>query len=131
MNVGHSLGRQDVRGFHPEAMYEFKGDAAEELTDRVTFVDGDVVDHQRMQLRRISGAEAADPLASGIVLAGGSTESTVRGEDGPRLWAGKAGNPFWVEPEALRAALACCPRPRGVRGLVATASSRARSRARR
>ncbi|GAA3083333.1 hypothetical protein GCM10010464_54230 [Pseudonocardia yunnanensis] len=120
-----------MRGFHPEAMYEFKGagDAVEELTDRVTFVDGDVVDHQRMW--RISGAEAADPLTSGIVLAEGSTDSTVRGEDGPRRWAGKAGNPFWVEPDVLHAALACCPRPRGVRDLMATVSSRARSRARR
>lgn len=103
MNVGHSLGRQDVRGFHPEAMYEFKVDG-----------DGDVVDRRRMQLRRISGAEATDPLASGIVRAGGSTESTVRGEDGTRLrlWVGKAGDPFWVEPDVLRADPACCPRPR-------------------
>ena len=97
----------------------------------VTFVDGDAVGQQRMQVQRISGVEAVDPLASGVVLAEGSTESTVESEDGSRLWAGKAGDPFWVEPDVLRAALACCPRPRGVRGLMATVSSRARSRARR
>src|SRR4051794_3627914 len=61
MNVGHSLAGQDVRGFHPEAMYEFKidsdADAVEDLTYRVTFVDGDAVGRQRMQLRRISGVE--------------------------------------------------------------------------
>jgi hypothetical protein len=107
MNVGHSLAGQDVRGFHPEAMYEFKidgdGDAVEDLTYRVTFVDGDALGHQRMQLRRISGVEAVDPLAAGVVLAEGSTESTVEGEDGSRLWAGKAGDPFWVEPDVLHA----------------------------
>jgi hypothetical protein len=106
MNVGHSLAGQDVVGFHPEAMYEFKidgdGDAVEELTYRVTFVDSDVVGHQRMQLRRIDGA-AGDPLAAGIVVAEGGMGSTVEGGDGTRLWAGKAGDPFWVEPNVLHA----------------------------
>ncbi|GAA3438715.1 DUF4331 family protein [Kutzneria kofuensis] len=102
MNVGHSLAGQDVRGFHPEAMYELKidgdGDAVEDVTYRVTF-DSD----QRLQLRRITGAAAPDPHAAGTLLAEGAIESTVDADEGVRLWTGKAGDPFWIEPDVLHA----------------------------
>ncbi|QUQ65822.1 DUF4331 family protein [Kutzneria sp. CA-103260] len=97
MNVSHSLAGQDVRGFHPEAMYEFKidgdGDAVEDLTYRVTFTD-------RLQLRRVTDP---DPHAPGILLAEGPVGATVDAEDGTRLWTGEAGDPFWIEPDVLHA----------------------------
>ena len=107
MNVCHSLAGQEATGFHPEAKYEFKidgnGDAVEELTYRVTFDERDAAGRQRARLRRITGAAAADLHAPGVVVAEGATESTVTGEDGLRLWTGRAGDPFWIEPDVLAA----------------------------
>ncbi|MEV4313542.1 DUF4331 family protein [Actinocrispum sp. NPDC049592] len=102
MNVSHSLAGQQARGFHPEAMYEFKidgnGDAVEELTYRVT-----VTDRDELTLRCLIGADAADPFAQGTVVASGPVGSTVEGPDGLRLWSGEAGDPFWIEPDVLHA----------------------------
>ena len=101
MNAGHSLAGQDVRGFHPEAMYEFKidgdGDAVEDVTYRLTFTD------HLLRLHRIDGTDAPDPFAAGTLLAEGAVGSTVDGPDGIRLWTGQAGDPFWIEPDVLHA----------------------------
>lgn len=105
MNVCHSLAAQDATGFHPEAKYEFKidgdGDAVEELTFRVTFGERDGAGLQHLRLARLTGTEAADPHAPGTVVAEGATESTVTGEQGLRVWSGRAGDPFWIEPDVL------------------------------
>jgi hypothetical protein len=88
-------------------MYEFKvdldGDAVEDLTYRFTFDERDVSGTQRFVLRRIAGREAADPNATGVVLAQGATGETVAAPGGLRAWAGKAGDPFWNDLDVIHA----------------------------
>lgn len=108
INVCHSIfGEIPTPGYHPEGMYEFKvdldGDAVEDVTYRITFADRDAAGKQSFVLRQIDGAEAADPHAFGTVLAEGTTEEVADGPGGLRIWAGKAGDPFWIEPDVLHA----------------------------
>jgi hypothetical protein len=108
INVCHSIaGKVPVPGYHPEGMYEFKvdldGDAVEDLTYRITFDERDPAGKQRFVLRRITGSDAVDPDAAGTVVARGSTGETVATASGLRIWAGKAGDPFWIEPDVLHA----------------------------
>jgi hypothetical protein len=108
INVCHSIfGEIPSPGFHPEGMYDFKidlnGDTVEELTYRLTFEERDIGGRQHYVLRRIAGAGAADPDALGTVIAEGLTDDTVLGPEGSRVWAGKAGDPFWIEPDVLHA----------------------------
>lgn len=107
-NVCHSIfGPIPEPGYHPEAMYEFKidldGDAIEDVTYRVTFDKRDEHRKQRYVVRSIRGAEAVDPHAAGSVIANGITGEFVTTASGFRVWAGKAGDPFWIEPDVLRA----------------------------
>jgi hypothetical protein len=108
INVCHSIfGKIPTPGYHPEGMYEFKidldGDAVEDVTYRVTFDERDSAGKQRFVLRRITEGAAADPNAAGTLLAQGATGETVTGANGLRIWAGKAGDPFWIEPDVLHA----------------------------
>jgi Domain of unknown function (DUF4331) len=112
IDLNHSLGPEvtghGVRaGFHPEGRYEFKvdgdGDAVEDLTYRFVFGELDEDGYQDLWLHRLAGAEASDVHASGTVIADGRTGETVTGLGGVRLWAGKAGDPFWIEPDVLHA----------------------------
>jgi hypothetical protein len=108
INVCHSIaGDIPVPGYHPEGMYEFKidldGDAVEDLTYRITFDERDAVGKQRFVLRRIAGPEAADSRAAGMVIAQGSTNETINKASGLRIWAGRAYDPFWIEPDVLHA----------------------------
>lgn len=108
IDVCHSIaGAIPNPGYHPEGMYEFKvdldGDAIEDLTYRITFDERDPAGKQRYALRRISGAEAADPNAAGLIVAQGTTGDTVITTAGIRIWAGKADDPFWIEPDVLHA----------------------------
>jgi hypothetical protein len=108
INVCHSIaGPIPAPGYHPEGMYEFKvdfnGDAFEEVTYRITFDERDQQGKQRFVLRRIEGDDAANPAAAGAVIAQGTTGETVTAPGGLRIWAGKAGDPFWIEPEVLHA----------------------------
>ncbi|QSY97984.1 DUF4331 family protein (plasmid) [Rhizobium bangladeshense] len=108
LNVCHSIfGEVPTPGYHPEGMYEFKidldGDAVEDLTFRFTFDERDGDGRQGFQLRRISGPAATDPHAPGELLARGVTEEPTTALSGLRAWAGKAGDPFWIEPDVLHA----------------------------
>jgi len=108
INVCHSIaGPVPVPGYHPEGMYEFKvdldGDAVEEVTYRLTFDPRDNAGKQRFTLRGIRGAEASDPHAAGAVLARGVTGETTVTPGGVRVWADRAGDPFWIEPDVLHA----------------------------
>ena len=108
MNVCHSIaGNIPVPGYHPEGMYEFKvdleRDAVEDLTYRITFDERDGDGRQRFVLRLITGADATDPNAAGVVLANGRTDELATTSAGVRIWAGKAGDPFWIEPDVLHA----------------------------
>jgi Domain of unknown function (DUF4331) len=108
INVCHSIaGPVPAPGYHPEGMYEFKidldGDAVEDVTYRITFDERDDVGRQRFVLRCIRGPEAVDPHAAGTVLAQGKTEETTTTAGGVRIWAARAGDPFWIEPDVLHA----------------------------
>lgn len=108
INVCHSIaGAVPAPGYHPEGMYEFKidldGDAVEDVTYRITFDARDAAGAQGFVLRRLAGPEAADPAAQGTVVLEGATGATARAANGLRLWAGKAGDPFWIEPDVLHA----------------------------
>ncbi len=112
MNVNHSIatevtGHRVPAGFHPEAQYEFKvdtdGDAVEELTFRCTFGELDPDGNQPLRLRRLTGPDAADPAAPGTPLVEGVSGRALDGPDGLRLWVGRAGDPFWIEPDVLHA----------------------------
>ena len=108
INVCHSIaGPIPSPGYHPEGMYEFKidldGDAIEEVTYRIKFDARDANGDQRFVLRCIRGADAVDPHAAGTVIAQGTTGEPVVTSTGLRIWAGKAGDPFWIEPDVLHA----------------------------
>ena len=108
MNVCHSIaGDLPAPGYHPEGRYEFKidldADAVEDLSYRFTFEERDPEGRQRYTLRRLGGVEAVDPHAPGTVVAEGSTGAVIAGHEGQRVWAGKAGDPFWIEPDVLHA----------------------------
>jgi len=108
IDVCHSIaGAIPAPGYHPEGMYEFKidldGNAVEELTYRFTFDARDAAGKQRYTLHKIAGADAVDPNAAGTIVAQGATGETVTTASGLRVWAGKAGDPFWIEPDVLHA----------------------------
>ncbi|MFF3749196.1 DUF4331 family protein [Streptomyces sp. NPDC002018] len=108
MNASHSLAGEDIpRGFHPEGRYEFKidgdGDAVEELTYRFTFGERGPDGGQSYRLHRLTGVEAQDPHATGTLVVEGGTDRTQDLGGGVRLWIGRAGDPFWIEPDVLQA----------------------------
>jgi len=108
INVCHSIaGPVPAPGYHPEGMYEFKidldGDAVEDLTYRLTFDARDGQGKQRFVLRQIKGSAAVDPHAAGTVVTEGVTGATASTPSGLRVWAGQAGDPFWIEPDVLHA----------------------------
>ena len=108
INLCHSIfGPIPVPGYHPEGMYEFKvdlnADAVEDLTYRLTFKERDQLGNQSYVLRSIKGPDAADPHAPGTVVTQGTTGQLVTTPSGLRVWAGKAGDPFWIEPDVLHA----------------------------
>jgi len=108
ISVCHSIfGPIPVPGYHPEGMYEFKvdlnGDAVEDISYRFTFEERDKRGQQRYIVRRTRGAQAVDPDAAGTIIAQGKTGETITTPAGVRVWAGKAGDPFWIEPDVLHA----------------------------
>lgn len=108
ISVCHSIfGPIPAPGYHPEGMYEFKvdlnGDATEDITYRLTFNERDKQGKQSYIVRCIKGADAADPHAPGLIVAQGTTGEIITSASGLRVWAGKAGDPFWIEPDVLHA----------------------------
>ena len=108
INVCHSLaGDIPTPGYHPEGMYEFKidldRDSVEDLTYRFVFGERDDQGRQSVTVHRITGEAASDPFVAGTVVASGQTEQTLAGDGGLRVWTGKAGDPFWIEPDVLHA----------------------------
>ncbi|MEU2288539.1 DUF4331 family protein [Streptomyces sp. NPDC013178] len=106
-NHSHSLAGENIpRGLHPEGKYEFKidgnGDAVEDVTYRFTFGEAEADGTQPFRLRRLAGPQARDDFASGTIVAQGRTGRTVEFGSG-RTWVGKAGDPFWIEPDVLHA----------------------------
>jgi hypothetical protein len=93
------------RGFHPEAMYEFKvdldDDAIEDVTLRATFTPLDEQGRQHVTLRLLTGRAARDRDAGGRVIATGRTEQVITGAGGVTLFAGRRGEPFYIEPRVI------------------------------
>jgi hypothetical protein len=94
INVCHSIfGPIPAPGYHPEGMYDFKidlnGDALEDLAYRFTFSERDAQGKQKYTVRRLTGADAADPQAAGTVVAQGTTDESVTTPSGLRVWAEK------------------------------------------
>ncbi|GAA0291313.1 DUF4331 family protein [Kineococcus aurantiacus] len=115
LNTCHSLGQAPTPGWHPEGRYELKvdldGDAVEDLTYRFTFDERDEDGTQRFDLRVLTGPDAADPHAEGEVLLrartgadpGTGTNTGTSTDSGIRVWAGRAADPFSIEPTVLHA----------------------------
>jgi Domain of unknown function (DUF4331) len=91
-------------GFHPEARYEIKihhDDAAVEgLTYRISFGAADPTGHQPLQLHVLTGSDASDDGASGELMLDGATGAEAGG-DSARVWAGRAGDAFYVDLSLL------------------------------
>ncbi|MFF2102299.1 DUF4331 family protein [Streptomyces sp. NPDC058202] len=107
-NHSHSIAGEDIpRGLHPEGRYEFKidgdGDAVEDVTYRFLFEAQDATANQAYQVRRLNGREAGDVLGAGTLIAEGSTGLSTDLVGGGRAWVGKAGDPFWIDPDVLQA----------------------------
>lgn len=108
MNVCSDAGGPDApKGFHPEARYEFKidstGDAVENLTYRFSFGPPDEQESQAVELRRLVGEDAGDDAADGTVLLSGTTGRELSTDGGLRVWTGRAGDPFWMNPAVVEA----------------------------
>ena len=107
MDVNSTITGPDVRpGFHAEARYEFKvhfdGADIETLTYRVAFGEPDAGGQQALRLYALTGAEAREDTAAGtLVLEGRTGEAASR--DDIRIWAGRIGDPFYVDLDELSA----------------------------
>lgn len=108
INVNSSIsGPTAPSGFHPEALYEFKidtnGDAIEDITYRLAFGERGPDGEQTLELCRLDGTHARDHVASAPPLVKGLTNTILSTEDGTRVWAGLAGEPFYIEPTVVGA----------------------------
>jgi hypothetical protein len=94
-------------GFHPEALYEFHidtdGDAVQDLTLRFSFLPADADRQQSWALRQLTGADAADRNAGGTLVATGVTGDSITTWNGINVFAGLAGEPFFIEPTVITA----------------------------
>ena len=104
MNANTSLaGDKRTPGFHPEARYEFKinfdGLLYEDLAYRVSFGEPDAAGKQTVAVHRLSGEDAHNDNELGVRLADGvtGTEMRSRDDDGVRIWAGAAADPFYID----------------------------------
>jgi uncharacterized protein DUF4331 len=105
MDVNSTITGPDVqRGFHPEARYEFKvhfdGADFEALTYRVSFGKGDSDGRQALQLHSLTGRDAREDSAAGVLLLKSRTGETATGPN-IRLWAGRIGDSFYIDLSLL------------------------------
>ncbi len=97
------------RGFHADGKYEFHldldRDAVADLTFQVTFGAAAADGEQRLQVRLLAGGDGrgAPSGAAGEVLASGPTQTTVYGQRGIRVWAGRAADPFYINGHVIGA----------------------------
>lgn len=87
-------------GFHPEARYEFRvhagDDGLEDLTYRITFGAPTPDGRQAVRLHALLGDEARGDDGVGTPVLEGRTDAEVAGP-GARLWAGRVGDPFYID----------------------------------
>ncbi|MET8676035.1 DUF4331 family protein [Streptomyces sp. NPDC004647] len=94
-------------GFHPEALYEFNidtdGDGIENIALRATFLPPDPTGDQPLVLRQVTGSNATNRYAPGHIVAYGRTNENITGSTGIKLFAGSAGEPFYIEKNVVTA----------------------------
>jgi hypothetical protein len=105
MDVNSTITGPDVqRGFHPQARYEFKvhldGADVEALTWRMSFGEADAEGRQAMRLHALTGDEAREDAATGTLMAEGRTGEPA-GQGDVRIWAGRVGDPFYIDLSLL------------------------------
>jgi hypothetical protein len=105
MDVNSTVTGPDVqRGFHPDARYELKvhhdGADFEDLTYRVSFGETDQDGRQALQLHALIADEARDDSAAGDLVLEGRTGEPASGDD-TRIWAGRIGDPFYIDLSLL------------------------------
>jgi hypothetical protein len=105
MDVNSTITGPDVqRGFHPEARYEFKvhfdGADVENLTYRVSFGEADSEGRQALRLDVLTGDQARDDLAGGVLALEGRTGETAS-DGATRIWAGRIADPFYIDLSLL------------------------------
>jgi hypothetical protein len=101
MDVNSTITGPDVQpGFHPEGRYEFKvhfdGADFEALTYRVSFGERDSGGRQALRLHALTGDEAREDAAAGTLVLEGQTGEPA-GQGDTRIWAGRIGDPFYVD----------------------------------
>ncbi|WP_460363939.1 DUF4331 family protein [Actinocorallia lasiicapitis] len=88
-------------GFHPEARYEFKvhfdGAEFEGLTYRISFGEPDKDGAQALRLEALTGVDAREDGADGVLILEGRTGQTATAGD-IRLWTGRVKDPFYTDP---------------------------------
>jgi hypothetical protein len=104
LDVNPSIAGPDApKGFHPDGKYEFRidgdGDLIPELIYRLTFGGAGEDGRQGVELRRLTGPDDA----AGTLLGRGVTGTTITTEDGLKLWAGPAHDPFFLDADVLHA----------------------------
>lgn len=72
----------------------------ETLTYRASFGEPDSAGRQALQLHSLSGDQAREDSATGVLVLEGRTGETSR-TDGVRIWAGRIGDPFYVDLDEL------------------------------
>ncbi|MGP3951288.1 DUF4331 family protein [Streptomyces sp. 7N604] len=96
-----------TEGFHPEALYEFNvdtnGDGIADIALRAMFLPPDSTGNQALVLREVTGPYAPDRYAPGHIVAHGRTNENITGPTGFKLFAGSAGDPFYIEGNVVTA----------------------------
>jgi hypothetical protein len=105
MDVNSNVnGLHSEPGFHPEARYEFKvhfgGADFETLTYRVSFGEPDSGGRQALRLHALTGDQAREDSAAGVLVLEGQTGETATA-DGTRLWAGRTADSFYIDLSLL------------------------------
>lgn len=105
MDVNSNVnGLHSEPGFHPEARYEFKvhfdGAEFETLTYRVSFGEADSGGRQALRLHALTGAQAREDSAAGVLVLEGRTGETATAH-GTRLWAGRTADSFYIDLSLL------------------------------
>ncbi len=105
MDVNSNVnGLRSEPGFHPEARYEFKvhfdGASFETMTYRVSFGEADSGGRQPLRLDALTGDQAREDSAAGVLVLEGRTGETASGS-GTRLWAGRIADSFYIDLSLL------------------------------
>jgi hypothetical protein len=94
-------------GFHHEAMYEFNidtsHDAVADIVFRVTFSELQS-DKQTVTVRKLTGSDTTDRMAEGTLIAEGVTNENIVADSAVQIFAGQAGEPFYIEGNVITAA---------------------------